>query len=104
MKIQNDGLTGSNPLEAGRTAPVTSPANSNAPGGSKISGKEGDSVEISGISSRLTESNAADGVQRANRVSQLAALYARGQYQVNSSSLSQALVSQALSGGESGSK
>jgi anti-sigma28 factor (negative regulator of flagellin synthesis) len=104
MKIQNDGLTGSNPLESGRTAPVTSPANSSVPGGSKISGAEGDSVEISGISSRLAESNATDGVQRENRVSQLAALYARGEYQVNSSSLSRALVSQSLSGGESASK
>jgi anti-sigma28 factor (negative regulator of flagellin synthesis) len=104
MKIQNEGLNGSTPLETGRTAPVTPPANNNGSGGTKISGAEGDSVEISGISSRLAEANAVNGQQRSDRVAQLAAVYARGQYQVNASDLSRALVSHSMSAGESGSK
>jgi anti-sigma28 factor (negative regulator of flagellin synthesis) len=102
MKIQNEGLNGSTPLETGRTASVTPPANNNGSGGTKVSGAEGDSVEISGISSRLAEANAVNGQQRENRVSQLAAVYARGEYQVNASNLSRSLVSHALGAGESG--
>jgi anti-sigma28 factor (negative regulator of flagellin synthesis) len=105
MKIHNDGLQGTNPLETGRTTgtPQTG-GTSGLPSGHTIAGHEGDSVQISGISQHLAESNALDTQQRENRVAQLASQYAKGNYQVNAAALSHKLVSNSLgSGGSSGS-
>ena len=98
MKIQNEGIQGSTPLETGRTQGAA-PTTGGAVGGRKIAGSEGDSVEISGISVQLAHSNAVDGQQRANRVAELSALYARGQYHTNSAKLSRALISNAAEEG-----
>lgn len=105
MKIHNDGLQGTNPLETGRTQGAQPPSNlQGGLPGQKISGHEGDSVQISGISQHLAESNALDSQQRENRVNQLAALYSKGQYHVNAAALSHKLVSNSVSAGESGKK
>ena len=103
MKIHTDGLQGTNPLETGRTQGVPHPGGSGA-NGSTVAGHEGDTVQISGISQQLADSNALDGKQRENRVAELAALYGKGQYQVNSAALSQKLVSNSISAGEGGAK
>lgn len=105
MKIHNNGVQGTNPLETGRTQGTQQPGGvtGGLPGRS-ISGHEGDSVQISGISQHLAESNALDTQQRENRVAQLASLYSKGQYQVNAAALSQKLVSSSVSAGESGHK
>jgi anti-sigma28 factor (negative regulator of flagellin synthesis) len=101
MKIQNDGSAGSAPLETTRAQPAPSEVSGSAVAGQAISGHDGDSVEISGISTRVADANAIDTQQRANRVAELTALHSRGGYQVNASSLSSALVSQAVApGGE----
>lgn len=96
MKIQNNGSLGSAPLETTRTQPAPNEASSSPTAGRTISGHDGDSVEISGISARVAEANLSDSQQRTNRVADLAALYSRGGYQVNAASLSGALVSQAV--------
>jgi len=104
MKIQTDGLQGSNPLETGRTQGVPQQGGVGGAHGSTVAGHEGDTVQISGISQQLAESNALDGKQRETRVAQLTALYGKGQYQVSSAALSQKLVSNSISGGEGGVK
>lgn len=106
MKIHNDGLQGTNPLETGRTqgTPHTGGVNGNALPGQTIAGHEGDSVQISGISQHLAESNALDSKQREARVHELAAQYAKGNYNVNAKALSQKLVSNSISGGQGGHK
>jgi hypothetical protein len=99
MKIQNNGSPGSAPLETTRTQPASHDLGGSAAAGQIIAGHDGDSVSISSLSARVSDANATESQQRANRVSELAALHSRGGYQVNSNNLSNALVSQALSPG-----
>ena len=104
MKIHNDGLQGTTPLETGRTQGTPPAGGSNGLPGQTISGHEGDSVQISGISQHLAESNALDSKQREARVHELAAQYAKGNYHVNAKALSQKLVSNSIGAGEGGHK
>jgi len=96
MKIQNNGSAGSAPLEAPRTQPLSPDAANGTGGKLASSGLDGDSIEISSMSAQVAQANAAEGQQRANRVAALEALHARGNYQVNATKLSGAMVSQAL--------
>jgi anti-sigma28 factor (negative regulator of flagellin synthesis) len=57
-----------------------------------------DSVQISDLSTRLSAANQQEDARVSDRVSTLAALYARGEYQVDGRNLSRALVSHSLSG------
>jgi anti-sigma28 factor (negative regulator of flagellin synthesis) len=101
MKIQNNGLPGSAPLETARAQPAPPEAGSSVAAGQTVAGLDGDSIEISSMSARVAQANAADGQQRANRVEALAALHANGGYQVNAASLSSTLVTLAIApGGE----
>lgn len=101
MKIQNNGSPESAPLESARAQPAPQGTKSSGTLGQTISGHDGDSIQISSMSTSLADANAADGQQRANRVAELAALHSRGGYQVNAANLSSTLVSQALTpGGE----
>jgi anti-sigma28 factor (negative regulator of flagellin synthesis) len=99
MRIHNDGV-------AGPAASQSAPAESTAQPGSStqigLAANSPDQVEISSLSGNLTDSAAALANQQAARVSQLAALYARGEYQVDSQQLSHALVSAAVSSGSLG--
>ena len=104
MKIQNNGLQGTNPLETGQTQATPPTTGAGSLKGHTVSGHDGDTVQISGISQQLAESNAIDGKQRENRVAALAAQYAKGQYHVDAAALSQKLVSNSISAGESGAK
>lgn len=97
MRIHNDSI-------ATTAASQPAPAGSAAPTDSSIRGKStasfgADQVDISSLSASLAASNAALASQRAGRVSQLAALYARGQYHVDSMQLSRALISKAVGAG-----
>jgi hypothetical protein len=99
MQIHNDGIAGP---AASQSAPAESAAQ---PGSSTQIGfpnSGADQVEISSLSGNIAASVNALANQQAGRVSQLAALYARGEYQVNSQQLSHALVSAAISGGSMG--
>jgi anti-sigma28 factor (negative regulator of flagellin synthesis) len=96
MKIQNNGSPGSAPLETTRAQPAPNDLGSSAAAGRSISGHDGDSVEISSMSARVSDANAVEGQQRANRVTELAALHSRGGYQVSAANLSNVLITQAV--------
>src|SRR5690242_17128627 len=82
MTIHNDGGPQAyGPQETGRTQSAPPTTGTTPSGGRGTVGAEGDSVQISGISAQLADSNAVDGRQRADRVAELAAIYGRGQYQ-----------------------
>lgn len=104
MKIHNDGLQGTNALETGRTQGAQQPGGASGLPGQTTAGHEGDSIQISGISQHLAESNALDSKQRESRVAELAALYSKGNYQVDAGALSRKLVSNSIAAGESGTK
>lgn len=96
MKIQNNGSPGSAPLETTRAQPAPNEASGGLSAGRSISGHDGDSVEISSMSARVSDANAVESQQRANRVAELAALHSRGGYQVGAANLSSAIVAQAV--------
>jgi anti-sigma28 factor (negative regulator of flagellin synthesis) len=102
MKIQNDGSPGSAPLETTRAQPAPHEATSSTAVGRRIAGHDGDSVEISGLSARVSDANAIESRQRANRVAELTALHSSGAYHVNANNLSSALVSNAVAAAPSG--
>jgi len=104
MKIQNDALQGSNPLETGRTQSTPQTGGGSTLAGHKVSGHDGDSVVISGLSTHLSEANSLDSRQRENRVAELSALYAKGQYRVNNAELSRKLVAHSVGASEGGAK
>jgi anti-sigma28 factor (negative regulator of flagellin synthesis) len=100
IQIHNDGIAGP---AASQSAPVESVAQ---PGSStRISiaaNSDADQVEISSLFGNIASSASALADQQAARVTQLAALYARGQYQVDSQQLSRALIAEAISSGSVG--
>jgi anti-sigma28 factor (negative regulator of flagellin synthesis) len=67
-------------------------------------GAGGDSIQISDLSAKLLETPVAEDAARAGRVAELAAAYARGECEVDSTALSQAIVSQSLRGRAEGEK
>jgi anti-sigma28 factor (negative regulator of flagellin synthesis) len=104
MKIHSDGLQGTNPLETGRTQSTPPSSTTGGFPGQSIAGHDGDSVQISGISQHLAESNALESQQRETRISQLAASYAKGNYHVDAGALSRKLVSHSIAAAEGGPK
>ena len=100
MRIDSDGIA------ASAAAPGASAGSAVQPGLSTRAGLVADSgadqVDISSLSGNIAASAAALASQQAVRVSQLAALYAKGEYQVDSAQLSRALVSGAIAGGSLG--
>jgi len=93
MRIQNDGIATAG---ASQTTPADGLGLHQASRQSgSITDIGTDQVEISSLSGNV----AALANQQADRVSQLAALYARGDYHVDSMQLSRALISGSLAGG-----
>jgi anti-sigma28 factor (negative regulator of flagellin synthesis) len=101
IRIQNDGLTGTAASETNRALDVVQIGSGGNRSGSRT-GASTDRVEISSLSGRIADASSASAAAQANRVSQLAALYSSGRYQVDSSALSRAMVSQAIQAGSSG--
>jgi hypothetical protein len=104
MKIQSEALSGANALEISRTQGST-PDGRRA--GAPEQGKVGygiDSVSVSSLASKVAQASAVDENRASDRVSQLAALYARGKYRPDSVSLSRAMVSRALTDSSGGGK
>lgn len=99
IRIQTDSLSGATAPGVGR-ADEASPLSGRATPASGKAGQRGtDSVEISSLSQSFTAANSAEDAHQASRVKQLAALYRSGQYQMDSASVSRAMVSQALTAG-----
>ncbi len=65
-------------------------------------GVNGDSAEISGLSTRILDALAAGEAKSASRIADLSALWARGNYVPDSAALSRALISHSLGGAVSG--
>jgi len=91
-------------LETERTQSAPQTSGGNTPEGRKVAGHEGDSVEISSISTHLSEANSLDSQHRANRIAELSALHAQGNYHANAAKLSQALVAHSIRSSEGGDK
>jgi anti-sigma28 factor (negative regulator of flagellin synthesis) len=97
MRIHNDGIAASAASQAAAAETAAQPGLSKQAGSVANSGA--DQVDISSLSGNIAASAAALTGQQAARVSQLAALYAKGEYRVDSVQLSRALVSTALASG-----
>ncbi|MGA2648592.1 MAG: hypothetical protein ABSF15_28245 [Candidatus Sulfotelmatobacter sp.] len=94
IRIHNDVIAAAAP-------PPPAPAENAARAGastlaSSVAGSSGDQVEISSFSGNVATSVGALAEQQGARVSHLAALYARGDYQVDSMQTSRALISGAI--------
>jgi hypothetical protein len=103
IRIQNDLASDIGASQASRPDSLTSSTSSSGNKTSGLSGVSGDSVEVSSsalsISTTLEQHNAG----RAERVSQLASLYASGRYDGDAAQTSHAIVSNAISGVSGGS-
>lgn len=97
MQIHNDGIASSASLQSTPVQGVAQPGSA-APASSAVD-IGADQVEISSLSGNIAASADALAGQNAARVAHLAALYAKGEYQVDSGQLSRALVSDAMAGG-----
>jgi len=102
IRIQSESLEGANALQTSRTGETAPAGQSERKSGLQALAGGQDSVQISGLSEQISAINQQQDVQAANRVAALTALYAQGNYRVDSSSLSRALVSDALSGVDEG--
>jgi anti-sigma28 factor (negative regulator of flagellin synthesis) len=102
IRIQAESLEGALAPQTSRTqeTPLISQSEGQRVPKAVESGR--DSVEISGLSARLSAANQQEDARVSDRVSTLAAVYARGQYEVDTGSLGRALVSHALSGAAGG--
>ena len=94
IRLQNDGVAGSSASATGQINPTQSGSSIAPSSGLNTAGA--DQVEISSLSESISSTSSALEAQQAARVTQLAAVYAKGQYQVDSAQLSHALVSHAL--------
>ena len=102
IRIQGESLEGANALQTSRTGETPLAGQSEGQRGLKALEGGQDSVQISDLSTQISAVNQQLDVQTSNRVAALAALYAHGNYQVDASNLSRALVSHALSGAAEG--
>ena len=100
IRIQNDGISSA---ATSQTAPAE---NAGKPGSSTRAGSPAhsgaDQIDISTLSGNIAAASSNLASRQAARVSQLTALYAKGQYHVDSMQLSQKLISGALGGGSVG--
>lgn len=101
LRIQSDPAGGATASEVSRAAQSTSASSEAGKIGSKI-GSGGDRVDVSSATEAISAGISAQNLQRANRVAQLGALYARGQYSADSMNVSRAIVSGAVTGSVAG--
>lgn len=102
MRIVDANQSGNTtPSQADRTGATRAvgPSGSNSSGSGQVS-QSGDSVELSGLSGRVSASLQADSASRAQKVNQVAAAVQSGTYQVDAKAVSKAIVNQALTGGD----
>jgi hypothetical protein len=98
MRIHDQNLTGPSVNDAGKTQETqrttgTSPASSRAAGG------HGDRVEFSNALGTLSRAIASDDSSRADRVQQLAAGYASGNYRPDLAATSHGIIADAFAAG-----
>ncbi len=102
VRVQTSGLAGSAAAETKRAEPLLElPARQGSEARPTLGSD--DHIELSSLSAAISAAGDAHKAQRADRIRAVGALYQTGQYQVDSSKLANAIVSEALSvhGGES---
>jgi hypothetical protein len=95
MRISEQDLTSLGALRSTQTQQAEK-TESRGVTGTSTGSQGGDKVEFSGALRQLAETVSGYGSAQANRVQELAALYARGAYRPDSSATSQAMVQEAL--------
>jgi len=98
MRVNDNGFT---ERVATPAAPVTGAASTGQQGRSTTTGvtsETGDNLQLSGFAARLNSGSSADASNRAERVSQLAKAINDKTFQISSSVVSAALVSEAVRG------
>ena len=95
IRIYNDSLAGTGASQTGRTDEISRAGSSGSRATQSSSSSGEDQVSISSLS----EGVSAISSHRAARIEHLSQLYQSGRYQVDSTSISQAIVSHALSTG-----
>lgn len=98
IRIQNDSLAGTAPSGVGRADEISHAASSSNVSASR-SGNRTDSVDISSLSQSVVAASTSQQAQQASRIQHLSALYRSGQYGVDSTDVSRAIISQALGEG-----
>ena len=98
MRITGDNVDGVLAPQTSRVDEISTASQGARLKESRLATDTGDSVEISSLSARVMETAAADEARVSARVSELAKLYSRGDYNPDSATLSRTLVSHALSG------
>jgi hypothetical protein len=103
LRVQNDPAAGIGASEVNRSGQSTSIGGGSGKSGRISSGAEGgDQVQVSSVTESISAGTSALNLERAGRVSQLGALYAGGQYTVDSAKVSAALIAGATTGVEAG--
>lgn len=95
-RVQNDGGLGQAQLQTGRTEGKSPVAKGQSHAASAYAPSGVDSVQISSLSEKIAAAGSSGETERASRVRQLSALYASGQYHVDSRKVSQSIVEAAL--------
>ncbi len=97
LRVQNDAAAGAASLEvnrAGQSASTTSSASGHS---RSVTGADGgDHIDISSSAESISAGMSAQDTQHAARVAQLGALVASGQYSSDSTQVSRAIVSNAI--------
>ena len=98
MRIDNPNLNGAAGLQTGR-APETTPAEALGSTSSTRGGSiSGDHAEISSLAENVSQALAAQSVNRAQRIQELAQQYSAGTYRPSARSVSGAIVNEAIGG------
>jgi anti-sigma28 factor (negative regulator of flagellin synthesis) len=95
VRIQTDHLAGTQAAETSRAKDISQVSNSSSAKAGKAGGSA-DNVEISSLSEGIAAANSAQQAQQTSRVHHLASLFQSGNYHVDSSAVSKAMVSSAL--------
>lgn len=98
VRIQNDPSPGVLSPEVSRTGQSASSASGPGKGRGVTGSEGGDQVDVSSSTESISAGLSAQNLTHAARVTQLGALYASGQYNVDSAQVSQALIANAVTG------
>jgi anti-sigma28 factor (negative regulator of flagellin synthesis) len=98
LRIQNDPATNGTAAEVSHAAQSSSVSPGLGKAQKTTGSAGGDQVDVSSVTEAISAGISAQNLQRATRVTQLGALYAKGQYSVDSAHLSSAIVGNAITG------
>lgn len=98
--VDPNSLGNALPAQTGRAGESQSVRPSGSGAAGKTGSTGGDSVQLSSLSGRISQTLEADSASRAQRISQLAAAVQSGTYQVDAQSVSSAIVDQSIVPGQ----